>query len=141
MDFRTLYSNKASCPDLSVNILVSALILKEFKGISYDELMENVMFDLRFKTVLGLASIGEVQFSRATFFNFESTPKSIYITNPLKMSPLRKVFFCHEVTKTQRIKCKNKPFMICYFSNSFFYLIFWSSLNFWRFVKLFTHSK
>ncbi|MBA7710760.1 hypothetical protein ES703_119706 [subsurface metagenome] len=72
MDFRALYSDKASRPNAPVNILVSTLILKELKGISYDELMESVMFDLRFKTALGLASIGEVPFSRATLFNFQN---------------------------------------------------------------------
>lgn len=72
MGFRTLYSDKASRPNAPVNVLVSALILKELKGISYDELMESVMFDLRFKTALGLASIGEVPFSRATLFNFQN---------------------------------------------------------------------
>ena len=72
MDFRALYSGKASRPNAPVNILVSALILKELKGLSYDELMESVMFDLRFKTALGLASIGEIPFSRATLFNFQN---------------------------------------------------------------------
>jgi hypothetical protein len=71
-DFKALYSDKASRPNAPVNILVSALILKELKGISYDELMESLMFDLRFKTALGLADIGEVPFSRATLFNFQN---------------------------------------------------------------------
>ena len=71
-DFKALYSDKASRPNAPVNILVSALILKELKGISYDELMESVMFDLRFKTALGLADIGEIPFSRATLFNFQN---------------------------------------------------------------------
>lgn len=71
-DFKALYSDKASRPNAPVNILVCALILKELKGISYDELMESVMFDLRFKTALGLSGIGEVPFSRATLFNFQN---------------------------------------------------------------------
>lgn len=71
-DFKALYSDKASRPNTPVNILVSALILKELKGTSYDELMESVMFDLRYKTALGLADIGEVPFSRATLFNFQN---------------------------------------------------------------------
>ncbi len=72
VDFKPLYSDKASRPNAPVNILVSALILKELKGISYDELMESVMFDLRFKAALGLSDIGEVPFSRATLFNFQN---------------------------------------------------------------------
>jgi hypothetical protein len=71
-NFKPLYSEKASRPNAAVNILVSALILKELKGISYDELMESVMFDLRFKAALGLLSIDEVPFSRATIFNFQN---------------------------------------------------------------------
>lgn len=70
--FQPLYSKKASRPNVAVNILVSALILKELKGLSFDELMESVMFDLRFKVALGLASIDEVPFSRATLFNFQN---------------------------------------------------------------------
>lgn len=71
-DFRALYSDKASRPNTPVNILVSALILKEHKGISFDELVESVMFDLRFKTALGLEYINAMPFSRATIFNFQN---------------------------------------------------------------------
>ena len=71
-DFKPLYSNKASRPNIAVNILVSALILKELKAISFDELMESVMFDLRFKTALGLTRIDNVPFSRGTLFNFQN---------------------------------------------------------------------
>jgi len=71
-DFKALYSIKASRPNTPVNILVCALILKELKGISYNELMESVMFDLRFKTALGLSNIGDIPFSRATLFNFQN---------------------------------------------------------------------
>ncbi|MEI7501218.1 MAG: transposase [Bacteroidota bacterium] len=71
-NFRPLYSKKASRPNVAVNILVSALILKELKGISFDELMESVMFDLRYKIALGLERISEVPFSRATLFNFQN---------------------------------------------------------------------
>lgn len=57
VDFRALFSDKASRPDVSVNILESSLILKELKGTSSDELMESVMFDLLFKTALGHGQI------------------------------------------------------------------------------------
>lgn len=89
-DFRALYSDKASRPNAPVNILVSALILKELKGISYDELMESVMFDLRFKTALGLSSIGEVPFSRATLFNFQNRVLDYELQTGIKL--LEQVF-------------------------------------------------
>ena len=90
MDFRILYSDKASRPNTPVNILVSALILKELKGISYDELMESVMFDLRFKAALGLANIGEVPFSRATLFNFQNRVLDYELQTGIKL--LEQVF-------------------------------------------------
>ena len=70
-DYKVLFSDKGSRPNVPVNVLVSAMILKERKGWSYDELMESVMFDLRTKVALGLSSIDEKPFSRATLFNFQ----------------------------------------------------------------------
>jgi hypothetical protein len=55
-----------------VNILISALILKERKSWSYDELMASIMFDMRTKIALGLSSIDYKPFSRATIFNFQN---------------------------------------------------------------------
>lgn len=73
-DFQPLFSEKASRPNVPINILVSAPVLKELKGLSYDELMESILFDLRFKTALGPVSIEEVPFSGATLFNFQNRP-------------------------------------------------------------------
>jgi hypothetical protein len=70
--FKPLYSEKASRPNVAVNVLVSALILKELRGISYDELMESVMLDIRYRAALGLLRIDEVPFSRGTLFNFQN---------------------------------------------------------------------
>ncbi len=71
-DFKPLYSNAKSRPNVPVNILVSALILKELRGISFTELMESIMFDLRMKVALGLENIDDVPFSMATIFNFQN---------------------------------------------------------------------
>ena len=71
-NFKPLFSKKASRPNCAVNILVSALILKEHKGISFDELMECIMFDLRYRVALGLTNIDTSPFSRATIFNFQN---------------------------------------------------------------------
>ena len=70
-DYKALFSDKASRPNVPVNILVGSLILKERKGWSFDELMEQIMFDLRTKYALGLTSLEEMPFSRATLFNFQ----------------------------------------------------------------------
>jgi len=67
-----LYSDKASRPNAAVNILASSLILKELNGLSFDELMASIQFDLRYKVALGLSSINEVPFVRASLFNFQN---------------------------------------------------------------------
>ena len=71
-DFKPLFSEKDSRPNAPVNVLVSAIILKEIKGWSYNELIDSVAFDLRTKAALGLSEIGEKPFSRATLFNFQN---------------------------------------------------------------------
>ena len=70
--FKPLYSDKASRPNIAVNILASSLILKELNGLSIDELMGSIQFDLRYKVALGLSSINEVPFARASIFNFQN---------------------------------------------------------------------
>lgn len=71
-DYKVLFSDKVSRPNAPINILVSALILKERKLWSYDELMASIMFDMRTKIALGLSSIDYKPFSRATIFNFQN---------------------------------------------------------------------
>jgi len=71
-DYKVLFSENGSRPNAAVNILIAALILKERKSWSYDELMASIMFDMRTKIALGLSSIATKPFSRATIFNFQN---------------------------------------------------------------------
>lgn len=70
-DYKALFSDKISRPNAPINVLISAIILKERKSWSYDELMASIMFDMRTKIALGLSSIDYKPFSRATIFNFQ----------------------------------------------------------------------
>lgn len=89
-DFKPLYSDKSSRPNTPVNVLVSALILKELKHLSFEELLEGVMFDLRFKTALGLSSIDEIPFARATLFNFQN--RMLQYEEETEINLIEKVF-------------------------------------------------
>jgi len=71
-DYKVIFSDKVSRPNAPINILISALILKERKSWSYDELMASIMFDMRTKIALGLSRIDYNPFSRATIFNFQN---------------------------------------------------------------------
>lgn len=54
--FSVLYSNKDSRPNCPVNVNIGALIIKEFTGLSDDELLTALMFDIRFQYALHTTS-------------------------------------------------------------------------------------
>jgi len=70
--FKPLYSDVLSRPNAAVNCLMAALILKEFYDWSYEELMNNISYNLLTKTALGLGKIEEIPFCYATIFNFQN---------------------------------------------------------------------
>ncbi len=71
-DFACLYSEKASRPNAPINAMVSALILKERRGWTYEELFKEMAFNLLTKTAFGLADLAEMPFCEASLFNFQN---------------------------------------------------------------------
>lgn len=69
--FAGLYSDSpATRPNTPVNVLVGALILQHANDWTFAELMDRVDFDLKVRAALGLWSLDQESFSRATLFNF-----------------------------------------------------------------------
>ncbi len=69
--FAELYSDSAATrPNTPVNVLVGALILQHTNDWTFAELMDRVYFDLKVRAALGLWSLDQEAFSRATLFNF-----------------------------------------------------------------------
>lgn len=68
--FSVLYSNKASRPNTPVNVIVGALVLKELLGITDDEVLESLMFDIRFQYALHTTSFKEQPLSDRTLSRF-----------------------------------------------------------------------
>ena len=71
-NFSTLYSDKASRPNAPINCLVAALILKHKNNWSYEELFEQIEFNLLTKTALGLDALDDIPFDDATIYNFQN---------------------------------------------------------------------
>ena len=71
-NFSVLYSNKASRPNTPVNIMVGLLILKELTGLTDDELMQSLIFDLRFQFALCTTSFDKQPISRNMFTIFRN---------------------------------------------------------------------
>jgi hypothetical protein len=68
--FSCLYSDKASRPNTPVNVCVGALILKELFSLSDDEIVESLMFDIRFQYALHTTSFDEQPLSDKTLSRF-----------------------------------------------------------------------
>jgi hypothetical protein len=69
--FSVLYSsNAASRPNTPVNVVVSALLLKEMFGSTDEELLEQILFDIRYQVALHTTSDTEQPFSDRTLSRF-----------------------------------------------------------------------
>ena len=69
--FSVLYSgNEASRPNTPVNIVVGALMIKEMFGQSDEELLESILFDVRYQHALHTTSFEEQPVSDRTFSRF-----------------------------------------------------------------------
>jgi hypothetical protein len=71
--FAELYAESpATRPNAPVNELVGALILQYLNDWTFEELFDRLAFDLKVRAALGLWSLDEEPFCRATLFNFQS---------------------------------------------------------------------
>ena len=70
--FAELYDeDPASRPNAPINVLVGAMILQHVRDWTFEELLDRVAFDLKVRAALGLWSLAEEPFCRATLFNFQ----------------------------------------------------------------------
>jgi len=70
--FSVLCSDKFSCPNTPVNVIVGALILKEALGDTDDELVETLMFDVHYQYALHATSFEEQPLSDRTLSRFRA---------------------------------------------------------------------
>jgi hypothetical protein len=78
-DFDVLYSTKKSRPNVPVNQLVGALILKNLYNWTYQQLFMNLNFNLLTRHALGAQSLGGSIFAEASIFNFQNKVIEYYI--------------------------------------------------------------
>ena len=70
--FSVLYSDKKSRPNSPINSLVAALLLQNRRVWTYDELFQNIRFNLLVRMALGLDDLVTMPFCPATLFNFQN---------------------------------------------------------------------
>ncbi|MEJ2628791.1 MAG: transposase, partial [bacterium] len=78
-DFKILYSSKKSRPNVPVNQLVAALILKHLYNWTYNELFRNLNFNVLTRHAIGIQTLGEDIFSEASIFNFQNRIIEYYL--------------------------------------------------------------
>lgn len=70
--FSVLFSRKKSRPNAPINSLVAALLLQNRRRWSYEELFQNIRFNLLVRIALGLDDLVTMPFCPATLFNFQN---------------------------------------------------------------------
>ena len=71
--FRVLYSqNEASAPNTPANILIAAMIIKELFNASDDEMVENLMLDIRYQYAMHTTSFDEQPLSDKSLSRFRN---------------------------------------------------------------------
>lgn len=68
--FEVLYCAENGRPNTPVNVVVGALLLKEQYGLTDEEMVQVLLFDVRFQYALGLTSYEEIPFSDRTLSRF-----------------------------------------------------------------------
>ena len=78
--YAVLYSSKASRPNSPINVRIGAMIIKEMFGCSDDEVVENLMLDIRYQYALHTTSFDEQPLSdkslsrlRCLCYDYEAT--------------------------------------------------------------------
>lgn len=68
--FEVLYSDKPSRPNTSVNEIIGSLLLKELLNLTDDEVVESLIFDIRFQYALSTTSFKEQPLRDRTLSRF-----------------------------------------------------------------------
>ena len=68
--FEVLYSDKPSRPNTPVNVIIGSLLLKELLNLTDDELVESLMFDIRYQYALNTTSFEEQPLSDRSLSRF-----------------------------------------------------------------------
>ncbi|ABR46694.1 conserved hypothetical protein [Alkaliphilus metalliredigens QYMF] len=69
-EFSVLYSDKAFRPNTPVNVIIGAMILKEMHGVTDEEILESLIFDIRFQYGLHTTSSMEQPLSDRSLSRF-----------------------------------------------------------------------
>lgn len=71
--FAELYAdNEATRPNTPVNIMIGALILQHMNNWTTEELVDHAAFDIKARFALGMWSLDDAPFCRATIYNFQN---------------------------------------------------------------------
>jgi hypothetical protein len=103
-DFKVLYADDVGSPNAPINSMVSSLILMNNKSWSYEELLNNINFNLLTRTALGLTNLNGKPFCETTIFNFQNRMLNYTVETGINL--IEKVFdgLTEEQLKELKIK-------------------------------------
>jgi hypothetical protein len=89
-DFSVLYDEEHGRPNAPVNCMVAALLLMTANEWTYEELKNNIDFNLLTRKAIGLQDINETPFALSTLFYFQNKIQDSYVASGINL--LEKVF-------------------------------------------------
>ena len=69
--FEPLFAGGLGRPNAPLNSMVAAMILREVRHCTYEELFRSLDFDVLTRMAIGLTDMSETPFCPATLFNFQ----------------------------------------------------------------------
>lgn len=105
MIFAPLYSDKSnSRPNTPVNVIVGALILKEFTGLTDDEILEECECDFRYQYALHTTSFDVQPISDRTFSRFRERNAAYELTTGIDLIHVCMNSLAEEIRKFMEIE-------------------------------------
>lgn len=89
-DFSVLYDDEHGRPNAPINCMVAALLLMTANEWTYEELKNNIDFNLLTRKAIGLQDINETPFALSTLFYFQNKIQDSYLMSGINL--LEKVF-------------------------------------------------
>ena len=106
--YAVLYSDKDSRPNTPVNVQIGALLIKELTNLSDDELLESLMFDIRFQYALHTTSFAEQPLSDRTLSRFRARCAAYETEHGVDLLHETITSLSSEMAELMRIDCSLK---------------------------------
>lgn len=103
-DFAVLYAENEGRPNAPINVMVSAMLLQQHRHWTYEELFEQMAFNLKTRVALGQFTLDEQVLCPASLFNFQNRLRAYGVETGINL--MEKVFDQFTSDQLKQLKVK-----------------------------------